>query len=247
MTKVVTYIEIDVPMCSLQFGASPCAAEGDCECFNSLNTCLDTDNYSETTNTVRFGYEDADDQSGIDYIPSLQSVSYRPQQVSIEGDMGIRASITCTFRDHRDSDTHEAGDPYWTQRGYNPFEQGTFWGKWQARHYPKMQGATIRYIIGTEGQALSAMESRTFVIEKITGPDRNGKVSITAKDILKLADDKKAQCPVLNTGRLGADVTDSATTATLTPSGVGDDEYPASGHVAIGGRKYAVLHGREMC
>ncbi|WP_294344684.1 hypothetical protein [Prosthecochloris sp.] len=281
MTKVVIYIEIDVPMCSLEFSASPCTAEytsscitgdmpsyddegttltglsyddegttltglsyddegllpGGCECFNSLHTCQDTDNYSETTNTVRFGYPDADDQSGIECIPSLQSISYKPQQISLEGDMGIRASITCSFRDHRDSDTYATGDPYWAQRGYNPFEQGTFWGKWQARHYPKMQGATIRYIRGTEGQNVTAMESRTFVIEKITGPDKTGKVSVTAKDILKLADEVKAQCPVLSTGRLSAALTDSATSATLTPSGVGDDEYPASGHVAIGGNE----------
>ena len=315
MTKVVTYIEIDVPMCSLQFSVSPCSAEyasncitgytptyddegslladptyddeglmfayddegttltgltyddegttltgltyddegvslttdptyddekflsGGCECFNSLNTCQDTGNYSETSKTVRFGYEDADDQSGIDYIPSLQSISYRPQVISLEGDMGVRASLNCTFRDHRDSDTCDAGDPYWVGRGYNPFEQGTFWGKWMARHFPKMQGATIRYITGTEGQNVSSMESRTFVIEKITGPDKSGKVSVTAKDILKLADDKKAQCPVLSTGRLSADLTESATFGTLTPSGVGDDEYPVSGHVAIGGKE----------
>lgn len=237
MTKVVTYIEIDVPMCSLEFSVSPCSAEYESSCFKTLHTCKDVNNYSETFKTVRFGYPDADDQSGIDYIPSVQSVSYRPQQISLEGDMGIRASLTCSFRDHRDSDTYEAGDPYWSRRGYNPFEQGTFWGKWQARHYPKMQGAIIRYIRGTEGQNVAAMESRTFIIEKITGPDKSGKVSITAKDILKLTDDKKAQCPVLSTGRLNADLTDSATSATLTPSGVGDDEYPASGHVAIGGKE----------
>lgn len=274
MTKVVTYIEIEVPTCSRQHSVSPCVPdispaltyddegavltgltyddEGSAltgltydeegtfsyyKCFNSLNTCQDKYNYSESSKTVRFGYEDADDQSGIDYIPSLQSISYRPQVVSLEGDMGIRASLTCTFRDHRDSDTYEAGDPYWAERGYNPFEQGTFWGKWQARHYPKMQGATIRYITGTEGQNISGMESRTFVIEKITGPTRDGKVSITAKDILKLADDKKAQCPVLSTGRLSADLTESATSATLIPAGVGDDEYPVSGHVAIGGKE----------
>ena len=274
MTKVVTYIEIDVPMCSRQYGVSPCEPdistaptyddegttltglayddEGTTltgltydnestfnyyKCFNSLNTCQDKYNYSETSKTVRFGYEDADDQSGIDYIPSLQSISYRPQVISLEGDMGVRASLTCTFRDHRDSDTYEAGDPYWVEREYNPFEQGTFWGKWQARHYPKMQGATIRYITGTEGQNIAGMESRTFVIEKITGPTRDGKVSITAKDILKLADDKKAQCPVLSTGRFSTDLTESATSATLTPEGVGDDEYPASGHIAIGGKE----------
>lgn len=278
MSKIVTYIEIDVPMCSREFSVAPCAAAysdaemtglsyddegttltgltyddegtllsfnaydtegvlGGGECFNSLHTCEDTDNYNETTNAVRFGYPDAEDQSGVDFIPSLLSVSHRPQRISLEGDMGVRGSLTCTFRDHPDSETHNAGDLYRESRGYDPFERGTFWGKWQARHYPKMQGAVIRYIRGTEGQDVSAMDSWTFVIEKITGPDKGGKVSVTAKDILKLADEVKAQCPVLSNGRLLGDITNSATSATLTPTGIGDEEYSASGYVAIGGKE----------
>ncbi|NTU67960.1 MAG: hypothetical protein HGB02_03660 [Chlorobiaceae bacterium] len=185
---------------------------------------------------IRFGYPDANDQSGIECIPSLKSVAYRPQQISLAENIGVRASVSVSLIDHRDSDTGAAGDPYWTTRGYNPFEQGTFWGKFRARH-KYMQGAELRYIQGTEGQTREGMDVRTFIVDKISGPSLDGKVTITAKDVLKLADDDKAQCPVISKGRLSADLTATAPTITLSPSGIGDTEYPTSGYVAIGGKE----------
>lgn len=279
MTKVVTYIEIDLPVCSRAFSISPCLAQyqsseivgtqtfddegsitsyssvddegllstytasddeglmlGGGECYKTIATCKNLDNYSGTTKAVRFGYADADDKSGIDYIPSLKSVSFKPQQVSLGENLGVRASLTVTFTDHRFPETHNAGDPYWLSRGYDPYAIGSFWGKFRAR-FAYMQGIEIRMVSGYEGQAISEMESRTFIVEKITGPSLDGKVSITAKDVLKLLDEEKAQCPVLSTGRLAADITSTDTTCTLSASGVGDKEYPTSGHVAIGGKE----------
>ncbi|NTV60635.1 MAG: hypothetical protein HGA77_04930 [Chlorobiaceae bacterium] len=276
--KAVTYIEIDVPICSRSFGNAPCGAQyaaenivylrsfddegsdfgatidddgllsayvgcddegflnGGGECYKTIATCQDTENYSGTTATLRFAYADADDKGAVDAIPSISSVSFRPQQVSLGENLGVRASLTVTFVDHRWPETHNAGDPYWSTRGYDPYPMGTFWGKFRAR-YKYMQGAVIRYIVGIEGQALSQMETRSFVIEKISGPSLDGKVTITAKDILKLADDEKAQCPVISTGRCLGDVTSSATSFSLTPTGIGDSEYPTSGYVAIGGKE----------
>jgi hypothetical protein len=276
--KAVTYIEIDVPICSRSFGNAPCAAQyaaenivylrsfddegsdfgatiddegllsayvgcddegflnGGGECYKTIATCQDTENYSGTTVTLRFAYADADDKGAVDAIPSISSVSFRPQQVSLGENLGVRASLTVTFVDHRWPETHNAGDPYWLARGYDPYSIGTFWGKFRAR-YKYMQGAVIRYIVGIEGQALSQMETRSFVIEKISGPSLDGRVTITAKDILKLADDEKAQCPVISIGRCLGDVTSSATSFSLTPTGIGDSEYPTSGYVAIGGKE----------
>jgi hypothetical protein len=244
MTKVVSYIEIDAPVCSLTCGTSPCTATPVTggECFNSRKTCIDLDddglpiNYAETTKTVRFGYPDADDKSGIDHIPSMTGISYRPQKISLAEDLGVRASITVTLHDHPDADTCGVGDPYWQTRGYNPYEQGTFWGKFRAR-YPYMQGAILRYYQGTEGQTLPGMDVRSFVIDKISGPSLDGKVTITAKDVLKLADDDKAQCPVISTGRLANDITSSQTTCTLLPTGIGDEEYPTRGYITLGGKE----------
>jgi len=244
MTKVVSYIEIDVPVCSLTCGTSPCTASPTAggECFNSRKTCIDLDdnglpiNYTETTTTVRFGYPDADDQSGIDCLPSLLKIAYRPQKISLAEGLGVRASVTVTLRDHPDAETCGIGDPYWTTRGYDPYEQGTFWGKFRSR-YPYMEGAMLRYYQGVEGQVLAGMDVRTFVIDKISGPSLDGKVTITAKDVLKLADDDKAQCPVISTGRLANDITSAQTTCTLLPTGVGDAEYPDRGYVTLGGKE----------
>jgi hypothetical protein len=279
MTKVVTYIEIDLPVCSRDFSVLPCLAQyqpseivgtqtfddegiitsyssaddegllsaytlsddegimlGGCECYKTIVTCQDLDNYSGTSKFIRFGYADADDKSGIDYIPSLKSVSFKPQQVSLGENLGVRASLTVAFMDHRFPETHNAGDPYWQTRGYDPYSMGSFWGKFRAR-FAYTQGFEIRMVTGYEGQAISEMESRTFIVEKITGPSLDGNVSITAKDVLKLLDEEKAQCPVLSTGRLAADITSTDTTCTLSASGVGNKEYPSIGHVAIGGKE----------
>lgn len=99
------------------------------------------------------------------------------------------------------------------------------------------------YVLGRPGgyevlrysiiKSLPDFEARHYVMESIDGPTSNGSFTITAKDILKLADDDRAQAPSASQGALNADITDSATSATLSPSGIGDAEYPASGFVTI--------------
>ena len=81
------------------------------------------------------------------------------------------------------------------------------------------------------------METRYFVIESTDGPTPQGIYTITAKDVLKLADDDRSQAPALSNGFLVADISDTDTTATLSPSGIGNAEYPSSGYVAIGGKE----------
>jgi hypothetical protein len=53
------------------------------------------------------------------------------------------------------------------------------------------------------------------------------------KDLFSLIEARKAVAPVASQGELFAGISISDTTATLSPSGIGDLEYPASGHVAI--------------
>jgi len=81
------------------------------------------------------------------------------------------------------------------------------------------------------------MDTRHYVIEAFAGPNEAGEFSITAKDVLKLADADRAQAPVLNTGVLNAGITNIATSATLSPVGIGNAEYAASGYLAIGGNE----------
>ena len=59
-------------------------------------------------------------------------------------------------------------------------------------------------------------------------------VTVVAKDILKLADDDRAQCPKPNRSKLFSDIDSMQTSLTLTPSGIGNQEYPANGIIRIG-------------
>src|SRR5690606_39512397 len=101
--------------------------------------------------------------------------------------------------------------PYEGERPYDQMKRGTFWTKWLARN-PYYQNRPIRVLHGYEGQPLSEYRTRHYFIERIQGPDATGRVTITAKDVLKLADDERAQAPQPMHLVLQADVDDETTT-----------------------------------
>lgn len=235
------YIEIDVDRCSLTYGTAPCTASipttGDIKCFNSLGTCQDRANFNNVPVTLRFAKATTWLPTDIEIeAASIESVSYSPAVISLGEDLGQRSSLTVTFKDHRHSDTGPAGDDYLADRTYNPYDQGTFWGKFRTRN-PFQRGRSIRWIQGLLGEALADMETRHFVIESFDFDALAGKFTITAKDTLKLADGDRAQAPLLSPGFLSAGITNSATSATLSPAGIGDTDYPASGYLNIGGKE----------
>lgn len=238
MTKILTYVEIDIDYCALTYGTAPCTAAipttGPAKCFNTQNTCQDIVNFSNTPLTLRFATDVGYLPDSIDCIPNLVSVNYTPITVSLGEDLGIRANIACTFRDHRHSDT--GLDKYLADRAYDPFAQGTFWGKFRAR-VPYLRGRALRLIRGEVGQALAAMDTRHFIIESFSGPDTNGEYNLTAKDALKYADNDRSVAPRPNTGSTLAAITTASNVLTLNPAGIGDTEYATSGYVAIGGKE----------
>jgi hypothetical protein len=81
------------------------------------------------------------------------------------------------------------------------------------------------------------METRHFIVDSVAGPTSSGTFTITAKDALKLADGDKAQAPLLSDGYLSADISDTATSFTLEPVGIGNLSYPESGTGQIGGKE----------
>lgn len=239
--RSLTFVEIEVSICSLTYGVAPCTASvpttGDQKCFNTIGSCQDRANYTETFVTLRFvedvGYHV---QSGIEAIPSLISVDVTPGRIALGEGLGQRTSLSCGFKDHPHSDTGQGFDPYLSTRTYDPYRQGTFWAKFAARH-PNLRGKNLRVIRGYLGQALEEMETRHYVVDSIDGPSLDGQFTVTAKDPLKLLDGDRAVAPLPSTGYLNAGINNSATSATLSPSGVGNAEYPASGHLAIGGKE----------
>jgi len=229
----IDVVEIDLDSCSLTHGSSPCTATetGDAKCFNTLETCNDLANYASTTKTYKFCTNRSPHPIGLDAIPSLTSVSTSPSKIDITGGLGVRASVSLNFNDHPSSDIDI--DDYLTDRTYDAFERATFWTKLRARN-PNYQFRELRLLSGylVDGEYIAAnFLTRTYLIESLNAS--NGRCSITAKDPLKLAGKNKSQAPAPSTGLLNAAINDSVTSLTLTPSGIGNDEYPASGWVCI--------------
>ena len=240
--KALTFIEIDIDYCSLTYGTAPCTAvlgtTGADRCYNTIATCQARAAFANAPVTLRFAIDTlALPESGIEALPYLTSVNYTPPTISLGKDLGTRSSVTANFMDRPHSDTGAGFDKYLSLRAYNDaFERGTFFGKFAIRQ-KYIKGRPFRLIQGYLGQAIADMETRHFIIEDFTGPDRQGNYSITAKDALKLADGDRAQAPALSLGYLSSDITNVATSATLLPTGVGNASYPASGYVSIGGKE----------
>ena len=242
--KAITYVEIDVDYCTKTYGtttaAGTCPAvlgvDSPARCFNTPKTCPVRASFVNQAVTLRFAQAADYLPASIDSLPSIKAVSFTPAVISLGEDLGQRASVSVTFHDHPHSDTGPAGDKYLSTRGYDPYKQGSWWGKFRARQ-PYLRGRPLRLIRGLEGQALAAMDTRHYVVESFDGPNPDGSYTLTAKDVLKLADDDRSQAPKLSNGFLLAGITSTATTATLSPSGIGASEYPASGKVAIGGKE----------
>jgi len=147
MHSVVTYVELDLNRCSLSYGVGACTAAGSEKCFNTRPTCQDKPNYTTETETIRFCVPSSNVPADSDAIPSVTGVDYTPARLDLGESIGVRASATITFGDHRFPDTGPAGDRYVAYRAYDPFNTGTFWGKFRARH-SVIKGAAIRIIQG---------------------------------------------------------------------------------------------------
>lgn len=75
------------------------------------------------------------------------------------------------------------------------------------------------------GTALTDFQMREYVMERFEGPDGRGRVSIVAKDPLKLLDDDRAQVPRKSTGVLESSMAEGATPATVNVLTEDDTEY----------------------
>jgi len=233
-------IEIEQPLCSLEYGVSPCTAAigvtGSIKCFNTSKTCQDLPNYDPEPLLLRFCKPQATQPEGIFCVPSLQSVSTSPTQINVvggsksKGPLGVRAELSVSFKDHPYSDV--LVDKYRTERGYIATDRGSYWSKWLARN-PYYTGYIIRVYDGYVGQALADMGKRTYLIDTFSGPDSNQNVTIKAKDVLKLADNDKAQAPIASTGELIVDYSDTASMDPMRITGGIASEYPAPGKVRI--------------
>jgi hypothetical protein len=126
----------------------------------------------------------------------------------------------------------------------DPYTRGTFWGKWLARN-PFHSSYPCRVREGRIGQALEDMRVRNYIVDRIEGPN-DGRVRLVAKDAFSKIEARKAVAPRASKGELSADITSGATSATLAPTGIGNADYPASGHVAIGDEVMAFTRSGDV-
>tara|TARA_R100000544_G_scaffold20565_1_gene10004 strand:- start:13577 stop:15880 length:2304 start_codon:yes stop_codon:yes gene_type:complete len=226
-------VEIDADYCANTFGVAPCTAtgSGDAKCYNTLENCQDIPNYNKTTKTYRFCEARSPHPIGLDAIPLLKNVSISPSVIDVGGGLGVRASVSCSFTDAPHSDI--GIDKYVNERTYIASDRGTFWTKWRARN-PNYQFRSMRVLSGylVNGVFDAAnFQTRYYVVESVNAT--SGACSITGKDPLKLTSKNKAQAPRASKGLLSLPISSGATSLTLTPSGIGNQEYPASGKVLI--------------
>jgi hypothetical protein len=234
----ITIVQIDQDFCSRTHGTAPCTATGE-PCFNTRATCQDPENYAlGDPLELKFVSDRSPQMRDAYYLPLLKSVRIGPAKLNPGGAsgsmsaLGTRATLTATFIDRPHTD--RLVDPYLADRTYNPLERSSFWPKWRARnHYYLHRRITFTSGYYADGQITDPV-TRQFVITDFTGPDSDGKVTINGKDILTLAEGGKAQAPAQSTGKLLAGITNVSGSATLSPTGVGNLEYPASGHIRIG-------------
>lgn len=233
-----SYVELDLDYCSNVAGVAPCTATqtGDSKCFNTFASCNDTDNFANSVKTYRYcSPNGARIPNGLDAIPCLKSISVTPAQIDAGKGLGLRAVCSITLQDFPHSDIRT--DPYLSDRTYIPINRGTYFGKLKARN-PFYNGRIMRiyngYLNDDGSYDVANFEVRTYVLDSWDSVDANGITKITGKDILKLASDERAVCPKASVGKITLDMTAIATTCTLTPTGVGALDYPASGYVRIG-------------
>ncbi len=237
----VVVVELDLDYCTRVYGTAPCAATigvtGAAKCYNTRRSCQDSGNYVAAVKTYRFSSVLLPMGAPL-AIPSVLSFRNAPTVIDPAKSFGQRASVSVTFQDGPLADF--GIDKYVRERPYDSATTGTFWGKFIRRN-PYYNGRPLRIRVGYLDEAggfdWSNFQTYAYIIENIDGPDGNGKVTITGKDILKLADDTRALCPPVSRGKLLAAITAVGTTATIDPADAAADygtEYPVEHTIRIG-------------
>lgn len=237
----IQIVEIRQPLCTNDYGVSPCTASGtaDQKCYLTRATCQDTANFAlGTPLSLYFGKGRPGERGLATYIiPSLVSVSTSPTRINLASanpdaqGLGNRALCTIVFQDHQHSD--RIVDPYVSGRSWDPLspDRGSFWTRWLVRNKYR-QNIVIVVYEGYVGQALASMTSRQYFLSEVSGPDSSGRVTIRGKDVLARIEERKAQAPVASPGELYADINASVTSFEV--AGAVEADYPASGTLRIG-------------
>lgn len=250
--EIFEWVEIDLPLCSRVYGSAPCtaalSATNPDKCFNLRAGCQDPASFLlGTPLTLKFSKIGAPMPSGFKAFPVLQNVRQSSTTANIGGAdprygaLGKQATLDFELVDFTH---HERGvDPYASERvsgtaqfsggGYRPEDRSTFLAKMKAR-WPNYAEGDVRlcraYIVGG---VITDQTTYHHVLKEMAGPS-GGTLSVAAYSIIDLSNGRTAVAPRPTRGALTLNMTAIATTFNVTPAGIGDTEYAASGRVTIG-------------
>lgn len=174
------------------------------------------------------GFERFSDSSvplGETFEPCVERINYSPTKIT-EAGLGYRCTVNVTFQDFA-----------------HPDGKGTYFGRLIGMN-PYYIDRRLLIDRGFDHFPFSFdnMKRGLYFIKKIEGPDENGKVRITAADILTKLDGDQAVWPPVTYGNLAASLSSSATGSI----NIGDNtNFGASGHAIIDSEivSYSALTG----
>lgn len=244
------WIEIDIPRCSRTWGVGACTASfSDLtprKCFNTFGTCQVRSAFLAELQTVVLFPNVSGAPIGV--LPCLSGdIRETEATVNIAGAdptmaaSGRRGTLEWECRDFRDNDVwfdryqaeRVSGAAQTDEAGYDPSQRGTVFGKLKSR-WPHFAGRACRIKEGwLENGALTVEATRHYLLTDFE-TDKPGRASFKAQDVLNLAGNKRALAPKPCRGKLLNAIAADATTATLSPAGIGNLDYAASGRAKIG-------------
>lgn len=228
--KLAIVVEMDLDRCALTFGTAPCTATGT-KCYNTRATCKDVPNYDRTTYTYRFGLRGAPVPPGVAARPYIIRADAASTVIDPEAGLARRNTLRIVMADEADSDLEQ--DPYADTRATPA--QGSFWTRLIARN-PNIAGRLVRVRRGyaTEPWDWNTFLDELYIVERLSGPGRDGEVELVLKDPIKLTD--RTKIPAATDGKLlakleayahrGDVVSATSTTVVLTSAASAvDDAY----------------------
>lgn len=186
----------------------------------------------ENTRIVRVCTHISPMPADIESIPCVTDVVLAPSRIEADKPLSRVGEVTVRIQDFAHHD--RTFDPYFATR---TAVQGTFMRRLLKRdpHYRNRLLKIRTGFVPEDGvldisDGSTDLEDNTYLIDTITGPNKDGDMIVKGKDQLFLT--KKTLVPKTSVGLLSAALTDSATSFSV-GSGEGA-EYAASGTLSIG-------------
>ena len=242
----VQIVELSQPRCSLRFGIGACTATGTPKCYQTWGTCLAQEAFvNEGRIRWRFianrpglwalgDFSDPDDLATNCIPVGGLSVSTSKSQINVAGVLegkspfGVHATCSISMQDFAWDD--HVGDFYLGDRAGLP--NRNFWAVWTARNR-FFGGMELVIYDGYEGQSISEMRARRYVLDSVDGPSGSGSVTLSGVSPLILAEGKRSLFPPAMDVRLVSAIDDAQTTIRV----LTNDETNLSRTFGIGGQK----------